>query len=244
MKTRGSSGVTLIEVLIAVSLLSLLSVAILTAMRVGLNALEKANTKLLNNRKVSITQSIVEQQIQDFMPVVALAISNPGTPPVQVPFFHGEPQAMRFVSTYSLQEASRGMPQILEFSVIVGDRGEGVRLVVNEHPYAGPLSAGAFCRGRFVDPVLGFEVALFRPIETGPQSFVLADRLQYCRFSFLEPVEAPVLRRWVSRWVLPRWPLGVRIEMAPLDPDPARLRPITVTASIHVNRYPIFDYVD
>ena len=45
---------------------------------------------------------------------------------------------MRLVSTFSLQQAWRGQPQILELFVIPGEDGNGVRLVVNEIPYAGP----------------------------------------------------------------------------------------------------------
>ncbi len=62
-------------------------------------------------------------------------------------FFQGEPSSMRFVSTYSLQDASRGMPQILEFQVIPGADNRGVRLVVNERPYTGAASAGALLPG-------------------------------------------------------------------------------------------------
>jgi hypothetical protein len=32
--------------------------------------------------------------------------------------------------------------------------------------------------------------------------------------------------------------------MEPLDEGGPRLRPVSVTARIHVNRYPIFEYVD
>jgi hypothetical protein len=41
---------------------------------------------------------------------------------------------------------------------------------------------------------------------------------------------------WTNHWVLPEWPLAIRIEMAPLDPDPSRLQPMTVTTTVHVNK--------
>ena len=117
---RGNSGLTLMEVLIAVSLLSLLSIGMLIALRVSLGALGKTNTKLIDNRRVAGTQRILEQEIAGFVPVMALCGPTPGPngPKERTPFFQGEPQAMRFVSTYSLEEAWRGSPQILEFSVI------------------------------------------------------------------------------------------------------------------------------
>jgi hypothetical protein len=38
--------------------------------------------------------------------------------------------------------------------------------------------------------------------------------------------------------------MGIRIEMASLDTNPGTLKPVTVTAPVHVDRFPIFDYED
>jgi prepilin-type N-terminal cleavage/methylation domain-containing protein len=235
---KSRAGVTLIELLIAISLLSLLSVGILMAMRVGLNAMQKANAKLLDNRRVFSVQRILEQQLAGFMPEVADCLPSPQAPPVKMPFFQGEPQSMRFVSSYSLGEAARGYPRILEFQVIPGENNVGVRLVVNEHLYTGSLGAGVFCLGRTPDPLSGIPVPRFRPIEIGPSSFVLADRLAYCRFSYREIAPAPLLERWVPVWTKVTWPTAVRVEMAPLEPDPSRLQLLAITAPIRVNKVP------
>ena len=84
---------------------------------------------------------------------------------------------MRFVSTYSLNEAGRGYPRILEYQVIPGENGTGVRLIVNEFWYCGPLSAGSSCVGVMPDPVAKAPMMIFRPVQIGPSSFVLADKL-------------------------------------------------------------------
>jgi general secretion pathway protein J len=246
MKARQSTaGLTLLEVVIAVSLLSLLMVGVMTSMRLGLSALGKTNTHLMDNRRVAGAQRILEQQLEGFMPVVAVYGAAPDAPPsVKMPFFQGEPQSMRFVSSYSLQEAGRGFPRILEFQVIPGKNGEGVRLVVNENLYTGPASAGFFCVGRGPDPLSGVETFRFRPIEVGARSFVLADRLAFCRFTYQETPPPPAPTKWTPSWVLPRWPGAIRIDMAPLDSESNRLRPVSVTALMHVTRYPIFEYGD
>ena len=238
------SGLTLIEVLIAVTLLSILAVGILMAMRVALDAMQKADTKLMDNRRVAGAQRVLEQQIAGFLPVNALCTGNPDAPPQRIVFFQGEEQSMRLVSTYSLDEAWRGQPRILEYQVIPGDEGRGVRLIVNEIPYTGPLGAGQFCLGMIPDPDLGINVPRFRPIQATPQSFVLADKLASCRFSYLEPADPPKVEHWRPDWVLPRWPLGIRVEMAPLVDNPARLRPLTITAAIHIHRAPDIAYGD
>jgi hypothetical protein len=145
---------------------------------------------------------------------------------------------MRFVSTYSLEEGWRGYPHILEFQVIPGAKGEGVRLVVNELPYTGPLSAGALCLGLAPRPELGAAGPVFRPIQTGPQSFILADRLASCRFIYREILPLPALDRWVPRWAQPKWPGAVRIEMEPLAPGGSRVLPLSLTAPIRITAQP------
>ncbi len=241
---RPVAGVTLMELLIAISLLSLLSVGILTAMRVGLNAMAKTNGRLMDNRRMEGVQRILEQQIAGFIPVVAQCLPPEGDRRPELPFFQGEPQSMRFVSAYSLGEAWRGYPRILEFQVIPGEQGAGVRLVVNEHLYTGPQGAGVFCLGTAFDQSAGVQAPQFRPILAGPRSFVLADRLAFCRFSFREILPPPQRERWVSRWIAPVWPSGVRVEMAPLEPDASRIQPATITAPIRVDRDPRVVYVD
>ena len=175
------------------------------ALRVGVNAMEKANARLIDNRRMNGVQRILEQEIAGFMPVVATCLSEDERPPTPLPFFQGEPESMRLVSTYSLSDAWRGYPQILEFQVIAGALGEGVRLVVNEHLYTGPPAAGVFCLGLRPDDQLGVSVPVFRPIAVGPGSFVLADRLAFCRFSYLERLAAAA-----------RGALGRALDTAPL----------------------------
>jgi type II secretory pathway component PulJ len=139
MKSRNpSAGVTLIELLIAVLLLSLLSVGIVLTLRVALSAMNKSGSKLMANRRVSSVERILDQQIEGIMPVTADCQAQPGVPGVTLMFFQGEQQSMRLASSYSLQQGERGVPMILEFQVIPGEDEQGVRLVVNEHWYTGP----------------------------------------------------------------------------------------------------------
>jgi hypothetical protein len=145
---------------------------------------------------------------------------------------------MRFVSSFSLGEGWRGYAQVLEFQVIPGEAGAGVRLVVNELLYTGARGAGAACLGYVRDDSLGLMVPLFRPIAVGPRSFVLADRLAFCRFAFREVLPVPDRERWTTHWIAPKWPTAVRIDMAPMEPGAARLEPLSLIAPVHVNTAP------
>jgi prepilin-type N-terminal cleavage/methylation domain-containing protein len=244
-------GVTLIELLVSMTLLSLLSVGLLMALRMGVGAYGKTQAKLMDNRRVAGAQRILEEQIEGMMPVLALC---GGT--TKAAFFQGEPQVMRLVSTFSLQQAWRGHPQILEVFVIPGEDNRGVRLVVNEIPYTGAAGAGQLCAGAGAGgsgaggsgaggPGAGGPGLHFAPVSPRPNSFVLADKLAYCRFSYLTPpTEANVAPAWLPIWAGKTWPMGIRVDMAPVEPDPSRLQPIAFTAPIRLHRDPEIPYAD
>jgi prepilin-type N-terminal cleavage/methylation domain-containing protein len=239
---RSTAGVTLIEVLIAVTLLSLLTVGMSMAMRVGFNTFSKTDGKLMDNRRVAGAQRILEQELEGIMPVNLPCLGG-GETTVGLSFvmFQGQPQVMRLVSTFSLQQAWRGQPQVLEFFVVPGEEGRGVRLVVNELPYH-PVDAGRLCMGQ--DPTNG--LIRFPQPQANERSFVLADKLAYCRFVYLQHplAEASALPLWAPTLAYQGWPQAVRIEMAPLEPDAARLQPISVTAPLRMYRAPDIPYGD
>ncbi|HVN05578.1 MAG TPA: prepilin-type N-terminal cleavage/methylation domain-containing protein [Bryobacteraceae bacterium] len=241
---RSEAGLTLIEILVAMSLLSMLSVGVLAAIRLGLDAVHNTDARLMENRRIAGAQRALENQLAGFMPLKAICPAGPNGPQAEFPFFEGQPQSMRLASTYSLQEAWRGRPYIDEFQVIAGANGVGVRLIVNEIPFTSPLMAGLSCEGMAPDPESGRSMPQFAPIQIGPQSFVLADKLAWCRFSYLEPGKPPEDDRWRANWVQPHWPAAVRVEMAPLDDNRVRLRPLTITSAIRVNSLPELRYVD
>jgi prepilin-type N-terminal cleavage/methylation domain-containing protein len=248
IRNSPQAGVTLIEVLIAVTLLSLLSVAMLYALRAGLMSYSKTTAKLMENRKVVGAQRVLEQELQGLVPVVSPCLGTPDSASQKFGFFQAEPQTMRFVSTFSLQQAWRGPAQILELFVMPGDDGVGVRLLVNEVPFGGPVAAGALCQSIALNPAIGRPAPHFVPVNAGPGSFVLADRLAFCRFLYLWPAIDPTQPQaqpvWSSSSSGLGWPIAIRIEMAPLETDPSHLQPVTVIANLHVHRLPEVTYGD
>jgi prepilin-type N-terminal cleavage/methylation domain-containing protein len=231
-RTARQSGVTLLELMIAVSLVSLLSVGMLMAIRVGLSAMERVNSRFMANRKVASVQRIIESQIGGIVPVAANCRMGG-----RFIFFEGHAQSMRLVSTYSLQEAGRGYPRILSFAVVSAP--QGVRLIANEQIYPGPAGAGSLCLGLVNGlPRLG-------EVSPNPQSFVLADKLAYCRILYRQTLPQPELEKWTPDWTVPdRLPSAIRIEMEPLNPEPARLQMMPITVPIHITKWVLGDYVD
>ncbi len=241
LRSSGNAGVTLIELLIAVLLLSLLSVGVVLTLRVSLNAMTKSDSKLMANRRVTSVERILDQEIEGIMPVTADCQPQPGVKGPTLMFFQGETQSMRLASTFSLHQGQRGIPMILEYQVIPGENGEGVRLVVNEHWYTGPQGAGLYCIGTGPSGEGGPPGPRFAPISIGPDSFVLVDKLAYCRFSFRDPRDPGQTPLWVDRWIKPVLPNAIRIDMAPLTPDAGKLEPVTLTIPVHVTRLPLPD---
>lgn len=248
---KPEAGTTLIEVLIAVSLLSLLSVAMAFALRIGISAYQKTNAKLMEDRRVTGAQKIIEEELEGIVPSVApcgpKAVPNAQPDGSWFAFFEATPSVMRLVSTYSLQQAWRGAPHVLEIFTIPRDDGPGFRLVVNELPYYGPIAAGRLCAQMAPDPATGFPMPQFLPVLAGPQSFVLADKLSFCRFNYLwanpkNDPEHPVF--WSPTALNTEWPLAVRVEMAPLAADPSTLQPLTVTAKLHLHLSHTIPYRD
>ena len=77
---KREAGTTLIELLIAVSLVSLISVGMLMAMRIGLNTMGKTNEKFIANRKAIGVEKIVLSQLAGLMPVTANCMPGGGPP--------------------------------------------------------------------------------------------------------------------------------------------------------------------
>jgi len=249
MKRRASNaGVTLVEVLIAVTLLSLLTLGMLMAMRIGLISLAKTDDKLMSNRRVEGAQRILEQELEGLIPVGLATCGKTVFPsPSPLILFQAEERTMRLVSAFSLQQAWRGQPQVLELFIVPADDGRGVRLVVNETPYT-PTAAGNQCLGFGPDPNSGLLAAHFAPPEASTHSFVLADRLAYCRFSYLvQGARGGVTLAqptWQTSASSAAWPVAIRVDMAPLEPNPSQLQPIAVTAPIYIHRSPQIEYGD
>ena len=244
-RLKSRAGVTLIEILVAVSLLSLLTAGILITMHLGLNTMDKTDARLVHNRRVVNARKIIESEVDGFRFTMATFRPQIGTLRT-ITFFEAQPQSMRFVSSYSLQDAWRGQLQIAALRVVPGENNQGVRLILNEMPYTGPVQAGQSIAGIDQDPETHIQITRYAPpVVAGPESFVLADRLELCRFWYLEPERGAIPQSWRADWIRPEvLPLGIRIEMAPLDKTGADLHVSTVTVKLNVNLAPGAQYAD
>jgi hypothetical protein len=216
----------------------------LVAMRLGFSTMDKTDAQLVKNRRVSNTRAIIEDEINGYIYTFANFRPQPDKPQ-SVPFLQAEEQSMRFVTSYSIEDAWRGRPQIAALQVIPGENNRGVRLIVNETPYTGPDQAGQQVVGIEAPTPERPSTARYAPVVAGPQSFVLADGLAYCHFSWLVPLPRAPFQQWRPDWAMSvLTPFAVRIEMAPLNTSATDLHIGTVTVRFNVNRDPSVVYAD
>jgi len=240
---RGQAGVTLIEVMVAVTLLSLLSLGMVLAIQIGLAAYSRTVSKLMDNRRVAGAQRIAQQELEGLIPAFVLCGANNGNIGTKAILFQGSGNGLWMVSGFSLEAGWRGQPRILQLFTGAGDG--GTRLLVNEYPYTGASGAAQYCADTIIVPGMVTRLARMIPAGAGGKTFVLADKLAYCRFSYYTPAAmANDPPTWQSNWAAKGWPLAVRIEMAPAEAGPSTLHPITVTAPLHIRRDPDKDYTD
>jgi prepilin-type N-terminal cleavage/methylation domain-containing protein len=222
-EAHATKGFTLIELMISITLVAALATGMLMAMRTSLLSLEKINSRLQFNRRVMGMDRILTRQIGGVMPVMSDCGAG------RNPIFMGTSDALRLVSSYSMAEGARGYPQFDEFRVVKGE--EGLRLIVTEHLYTSPSSTAPFCGGEQSIPTQ----------DISPSSFIVADRLATCTFSYRETLPDTVpSAKWLPSWNMsgerPDLPGAVKIEMTPLDSSAVLLPVMNVTVPIRITR--------
>ena len=241
MISRSQKGVTLLELMIAVSLVAILSTTMLYAMRTSVLAYQKTEQRLESNRRAMGIERVIASQLGGAMAVPQLC-RPPDGPPVTTSFLTGNSAVLRLVSSYSIAEGARGYPQIVEYRVLAVPGG-GVRLVASEHPYTGPQSTSLYCTGLLSADL---QPAALPPPPAGSSSYVLADRLAYCRISYHEPydINTFIETGWVTFWDRPVLPASLRIEMRAFAPAAGSLPRLDITVPIRMTRDPLTGYED
>jgi prepilin-type N-terminal cleavage/methylation domain-containing protein len=224
-------GVTLIELMIAVSLTAVITVGLLFALRTSIVAYEKTSDRLHSNREQLGRNQILSRELGGAMPVM----SSCGTS--NVPYFFGAPDSLRMISSYSIAEGFRGYPQILEFQTRRSSSG-GLQLVVIERPFTGPSSTAPLCGPSGVFGLAGAEA----------EPFVLADDLVACTFSYRgtpNPLAVKQEANWTQTWTSSNvLPLAIKVEMQPRSEPGGGLPSVSVIAPMHVDRDIYRSYLD
>lgn len=87
-------GFTLLELLVAITLLGLLMAALLGGLRLGARVWERGEARLDASSRIQVVQGFLRQRLAEALPVSALSEDGRAEEPV----FRGEPGAIRFAS--------------------------------------------------------------------------------------------------------------------------------------------------
>ena len=226
-----NAGMTLVEILVAIALFGLLSAALVTALQVGAGAWQRTRSRLTLDRRIATANSILHAEFAGIAPILA---QIPPERRVGIPnlvFFQGEPDAMRFVTSYSVTEGRRGGLRITELRIV--DSSQGRRVLLNQMPYRGPLSAGSLVEGYLRNSSFPRGRVIFQPIQTRPDSLVIMDELEECSFSYLkEPPMFNASSEWAPLWDdLFSLPAAVAVRLTARGEE-ARLLPVSIVAAI------------
>ncbi|MBI3933524.1 MAG: prepilin-type N-terminal cleavage/methylation domain-containing protein [Acidobacteria bacterium] len=222
---RVESGFTLLELLVSMTVVSLLATTILFGWRIAAGAWGRANQMVEEQRRMAAIHQVLEMQIAEMTPVTPwLRLGNTSV------FFQGEPQMARFLSRYSLLNRSRSGLYRIEYQIAPSSDGSQ-QLLVNEIPVSTSNELAALLVG--AEQTVEGPVLRFPPFERTPQTRVLLKDLTDAHFEYYRPAGPAGPGGWVPEWVGPRTelPRAMAIRVA-TQPGENRLQPRSIVAGI------------
>jgi len=225
------TGMTLIEVVVAVTLLGLLSTGLVMSFQMGVDAWRDTRDRLTVDRRIATANQILNSALVGMIPIKGAAPDGPDARGRRFLFFQGEPHSMRFVTSFSVTEGMRGGLQVIELQVVSSPGGR--RILLNQSPFMGPLALARFVDGFFNDPDLGGTRPRYRPIVPYATSLVIVDELEDCSFWYLErPRGRDPVTTWLPVWTkLRELPEAVAINVLPRI-EGNRLRPVSLSVPV------------
>ncbi len=209
MKTR---GVTLIELLVAITLLGFVSLGLLFAMRTGVGAWQRANNRMAADRQVIAAGDLIATQLGSAR--AQYLGWGQREQRIALLYFEGRQDRLRFATDYSVASRNRGGVWLAEYWFEHNARNE-CRLMYNERPWREDIAQATVAE--VVQNQNGQQFA-FRPAVAGPATRVLYTGLHDCSFEYLiESLDRPVY--WSVFWpwdprVLPH-AVAVRFKTPP-----------------------------
>ncbi len=226
------AGVTLIELLVALTLLGLISTALLAALSSAVNGWRVTSQQISVSRNTSNLNAVLHSAITSLVPYRPAPSANQGG---QLLFFQGDFQVMCWISTFSPRRGARSGLRLLAFRVVSDS--SGVHLILSDKPCPDPQGLRQLVTGIAPNSLPGTAPQLhFMPVVQETDSMTLAENLSACNFRYLRKTLLPKeSTQWVSKWTdRERLPLAVQIEISDSNREglPGRLRHITVTSQI------------
>lgn len=169
---RGAAGFTLLEIMVAMVVLSLIVTTAFGALRLGERSWEAGLARSTENETMRAVSGVLQRQFEQFLPMVWTADKE------KTLAFNGDSRQIRFIGPAPLH---RGATGLFEYTLEVETDNDGTRLVLYYQLH---------------DP----DIDDFRPQLDDRQRVLLVDELNDADFSYFgSPVENDP-PQWYSQW--------------------------------------------
>lgn len=206
MKHTRQTGFTLVELLLAVTLMSILLGLAYGGLRAATRASDNGQEQLEDTLNVRVAHQFIRRQINQMQP---LTFDVRGDTPQDRVVFEGEATGLRFVAPMP-GYLGQGGPQVQTIQAVNGP--DGIDLVFNHELLQG------------YDPAVG---------ESG-EPILLMEGLESVQFSYLARDEEGELIGWTASWVTPDLlPVAVSLDIV-LDEESAVNWPL-LTAAVRID---------
>jgi len=176
---QSEKGFTLLEVIVAVTLVVMMAVGIWSVFRTSLRAWFRGTEYIDASQRQRNILDMVRKQMASAFPMASPL--DPAIQNVTYPLFRGTETMMEFVSLNSLRFQDSPGLTLVQYELSPEDEGSGYRLVEREKPYVGQASASMDDTGVF-------------------SSVPIFDNISNCYFEYKNPVPEENEETWVREW--------------------------------------------
>ncbi|MDX1460097.1 MAG: prepilin-type N-terminal cleavage/methylation domain-containing protein [Xanthomonadales bacterium] len=193
MSHRSQHGFTLVELLLALTLMAILMALAYGGLKAAARASESGTQRLDDTLSMRATHQFIRRQINQMQPLPFGFADDLEDPNV---VFEGNAQGIRFVAPMP-GYLGQGGPQVQQIVAVRGD--DGMDLLFNHALLLG------------FDPALGFQ----------RDPVLLMEGLESVQFEFLARDEQGELIGWTQAWVTPNLlPVAVSLDIDPGEESP------------------------
>ena len=176
------AGFTLMEVLVSITLMSLISVAIYYGYRIGLDSWSRAEKSLERERNVQFVLDLMSRQLGSMVPYYSRQALDGAF--VDVLLFNGTEQGVRFVTTFSVESRSAAGLRLVEYFLGSSREGSGRALLLNEKLLPDDRNLASTVFGGLSRGEKNSVVAAFRGFSEGENTVALVEGLASAGFEF------------------------------------------------------------
>ena len=210
---RPQNGFTLLELLIGMTLMTLLMITLVIGIHIGIRAWERGQSHLRETRQQAVRTQFLARQISSLIPYrVALAEADMN---LEWTVLEATPERFRFLSTYDSRSQDRAGLELVEYAIVRTSPRE-VGVFLRETPVQNDQDVvSEVIQGVTDDPDTGKKVITLRPFLRRESDLELMKNLSTARFEYLAPPAQGGRPSWVTDYAGTKtWPYPQAVRLS------------------------------